>query len=87
MDLKVNDKGIIELREVFGGITLITSDGEKLSIAMRDSGFEFNYYGKHYFAKEGYVESFNESVRGNFLVNQTHQEDSVACDNGELKQD
>jgi len=30
MNIEVNDKGIIELREVFGGITLITKDGEKL---------------------------------------------------------
>jgi len=55
MNIEVNDKGVIELREVFGGITLITKDGEKLHIAMRDSGFEFNYFKKHYEVKEGVI--------------------------------
>jgi hypothetical protein len=55
MNVEVNDKGIIELREVFGGITLITSDGEKLSVAMRDSGFEITYQDKWYELKEGKV--------------------------------
>lgn len=55
MNVEVNDKGIIELREVFGGITLITSDGEKLSIAMRDSGFEITYQDEWYELKEGKV--------------------------------
>ena len=55
MNVGVNDKGIIELREVFGGITLITSDGEKLSIAMRDSGFEITYQDEWYELKEGKV--------------------------------
>ena len=55
MNIEVNDKGIIELREVYGGISLITKDNEKLSIAMRDTGFEFNYMGNHYEAKEGII--------------------------------
>jgi hypothetical protein len=55
MNVEVNDKGIIELREVFGGITLITSDGEKLSLAMRDSGFEITYQDEWYELKEGKV--------------------------------
>ena len=48
---------------------------------MRDSGFEFKYQGKWYFAKEGYVEPFNLSVRGNPLVDQTHQEEGTVCAN------
>lgn len=55
MNIEVNDKGIIELREVFSGITLITSDGEKLSIAMRDSGFEITYQNEWYELKEGKI--------------------------------
>ena len=55
MNIEVNDKGVIELREVFGGITLITKDGEKLHIAMRDTGFEFNYFEEHYEVKEGVI--------------------------------
>jgi hypothetical protein len=55
MNVEVNDKGIIELREVYGGVSLITKDQEKIYIAMRDSGFEFNYNGVHYEAKEGKI--------------------------------
>lgn len=58
MNLEVNDKGIIELREVFGGISLITKDGEHISIAMRDSGFELTYMGTYYEAKDGVIEEF-----------------------------
>jgi hypothetical protein len=56
MKITVNEENEIQFEEVFIGITLKTNDGEKLSICMRDSGFEFNYQGKMYFAKEGYVE-------------------------------
>jgi hypothetical protein len=41
---------------------------------MRDSGFEFNYQGELYFAKEGYVEPFHKSIHGSYLVDQHHQE-------------
>lgn len=72
-----NDLGI-QIEEVFSGLTLITESGEMMSICMRDTGFEFNYQGKWYFAKEGYVEPFNTSIRGNYLVEQKH-DDSVDC--------
>ena len=75
MKITVNEENEIQFEEVFNGISLKTIDGEKLSICMRDSGFEFNYQGKMYFAKEGYVEPFNLSVRGNSLVDQTHMEE------------
>ena len=55
MNIEVNDKGVIELREVFGGITLITGAGEKLHIVMRDSGFEFSYFEEYYLIKEGVI--------------------------------
>ena len=44
-----------ELREVYNPITLVTNSGETLSIAMRDSGFEFTYQGQLFEAKEGSV--------------------------------
>src|SRR5699024_9560772 len=72
--IEVNDEQQIELKKVFNPISLITEDGERMVISMRDSGFEFNYEGKNYFAKEGYVEPFNKSSRGNYLVNQKHIE-------------
>lgn len=34
----------VELRHVYEGLTLITDDGERLSVCMRDSGFEVHYY-------------------------------------------
>ena len=49
-----------------------------MSICMRDTGFEFNYQGKWYFAKEGFVEPFKTSIRGNYLVDQKH-DGSVDC--------
>ncbi len=72
MKLSVNESGTIQLEEVFNGITLKTSSGEILSICMRDTGFEFNYQGKWYFAKQGFVEPFNTSIRGNYLTEQKH---------------
>lgn len=74
MKLTVTEDLGIQLEEVFSGITLKSCDGETFSICMRDSGFEFNYQGEWYFAKEGYVEPFNKSVRDNYLVEQKHIE-------------
>lgn len=34
----------VELRKVFNGITFVTEEGERLSVCMRDSGFEIHYY-------------------------------------------
>jgi len=81
MKITVNEENTMQLEEVFNSVVLKTNDGEEMSICMRDSGFEFKYQGKWYFAKEGYVEPFNLSVRGNQLVNQTHQEEGIACAN------
>jgi hypothetical protein len=75
MKVNVNEDYSIQLEEVFNPIVLKTQDGEVLSICMRDSGFEFKYQGEWYFAKEGYVEPFHKSVRGNYLVDQKHQND------------
>ena len=79
MKIKVNEENTMQLEEVFNSVVLKTKEGEKLAICMRDSGFEFNYQGKWYFAKEGFVGPFNLSVRGNSLVDQTHQEERVVC--------
>jgi hypothetical protein len=75
MKVSVNEDNNVQLEEVFNPIVLKTQDGEVLSICMRDSGFEFKYQGEWYFAKEGYVEPFHKSVRGNYLVDQKHQND------------
>lgn len=83
MKVTTNEQGVIQLEEVFNEITLKTPDGEEMSICMRDSGFEFSYQGRWYFAKEGYVEPFKRSSRGNLLVDQRHEEeDSVGTGPG-----
>ena len=79
MKVTTNEHGIIQLEDLFIGIDLKTRDGEEMTICMRDSGFEFRYQGEWYFAKEGFVEPFKKSSRGNYLVDQRHEEeDSVA---------
>lgn len=70
------ENNLIQLEEIFNPIILKTEKGEEMSISMRDSGFEFKYQGEWYFAKEGYVEPFNKSIRGNYLVEQKH-DDSI----------
>jgi hypothetical protein len=74
MKVTVNQDNTIQLEEVFNSIVLKTKDGEEMTICMRDSGFEFKYQGEWYFAKEGYVEPFHKSVRGNYFVEQNVQE-------------
>lgn len=78
MEITISENGNLQLGKVFNGVTLKTQDGETMSICMRDSGFEFNYQGDWYFAKEGHVEPFRKSVRGNYLVEQKHHEEGVA---------
>ena len=68
MKVSVNEDYSVQLEEVFNPIVLKTQDGEVLSICMRDSGFEFKYQGEWYFAKEGYVEPFHKSIRGNIKM-------------------
>jgi hypothetical protein len=47
------DAGVMDVKliEVFNGVQFISDSGEKLSVSMRDSGFEI-----HYFKDEGAVE-------------------------------
>ena len=69
MKLTTNEQGVIQVEEVFTGIILKTPDGEEMGICMRDSGFEFNYQGKWYSAKEGNVLPLETSSIRNLLVN------------------
>jgi len=55
MKISVGEKNNILLEEVFNSINLKTPDGEEMWICMRDSGFEFKYNGKLYFAKDGTI--------------------------------
>jgi hypothetical protein len=59
MEISVGENGELELKKVYNGIVLISDSGEKLSICMRDSGFEFNYSNNKYSAKEDVVRLMN----------------------------
>jgi hypothetical protein len=58
MKLSIDENNNILLEEVYNSIILKTVDNEEIAICMRDSGFEFNYQGKWYSAKEGLLKSF-----------------------------
>lgn len=75
MKVTVNEDNSIQLEEVFNSIVLKTQNGEEIAICMRDSGFEFKYQGEWYFAKEGHVEPFHKSIRGNYLVSELQKHD------------
>jgi len=53
MKITVNEESEIILKEVYVGLGLESDAGEKFSICMRDSGFEFMYNNKKYEAKKG----------------------------------
>ena len=55
MKITNNEQGNFVLEEVYNGVEFITKDGEILGICMRDSGYEFNYEGTWYEAKNGVI--------------------------------
>ena len=55
MKMTVNEDDNIQLEEVYNPVILKTGSNEKMTICMRDSGFEFEYEGKSYSAKEGVI--------------------------------
>ncbi len=61
MKIEVDYNRQIVLKEVFDGILLESEDKETFGICMRDSGFEFNYQGVWYEAKEGTINKRGES--------------------------
>ena len=59
MKLTVNERGTIEIEEVFNPIKLISQEKEELIICMRDGGFEINYQGLNYSLKANQVKEMN----------------------------
>lgn len=55
MILDINQDNTLELRRVFNPINFVSNDGEKISICMRDSGFEVTYQGQGYSLQKGVV--------------------------------
>ena len=66
MKLTTDENGIL-LQEVYSGIGLKTRDGEYMGICMRDTGFEFNYQGVWYEAKQGVVKKLSDNSDFSFL--------------------
>lgn len=60
MKLQIEENSTLTLSEVYSGINLKTENGEKISICMRDSGFEFNYMGQWYEAKNGKINKLGD---------------------------
>ena len=53
MEINVTESRLIELKQVYNPIVLISTNNEKFFICMRDGGFEFEYEGKPYRAVNG----------------------------------
>ena len=62
MTLLVEQDGTLQLREVYNAIDLKSNEGELFSICMRDSGFEFEYQGTKYEAKDGVLQIVPKKV-------------------------
>jgi hypothetical protein len=71
MKIEVSEDGQIVLKEVFLSVGFETADGEKMSVCMRDNGFEFKYQGEWYSACNGEIIKLKTSDRGNILVDQS----------------
>lgn len=65
MKVTVNEQKVIQLEELFNGITLKTPDGEEMHICMRDSGFEFIYESQKYSAQKGIIQEVNIKTDSN----------------------
>lgn len=53
MRIETDEQGILVLKEVFSGVGLKAESGDYLGICMRDDGFEIQYHGVWYSAKNG----------------------------------
>ena len=78
MKLSVNEKGTIELENVFNPIKLVTEQKEELTIYMRDSGFEFNYNGTLYSAQNGILREMQSSKKDTLNQEDVDKEKQVA---------
>lgn len=60
MKISLSETGETVIKELYNGATLITNSNEKISICMRDSGFEFKYNEKWYQAKKGKISPLSQ---------------------------
>ena len=75
MKIQVDENNEILLTEVYSGVGLKTNDGEFLGICMRDTGFEFNYNGIWYEAKNGVIQKLGADAIDNV-------ENGTCCNGG-----
>jgi len=59
MEITITEDANYELKKVFVPLVLVSEDKEKISICMRDSGFEMIYKGRLIEAKEGCIKVWN----------------------------
>lgn len=78
MKVTVNEQKVIQLEEIFNGITLKTPDGEEMNICMRDSGFEFTYQNQRYSAQKGIIQEVN-------IKTDSNEDESMPCTCGHCK--
>lgn len=81
MKLTTDENGEIILEEVYSGVGLKTRDGEFMGICMRDSGFEFNYQGEWYEAKNGIVRKMKMNSDFDFLETEEYKDEKIKNDN------
>jgi hypothetical protein len=62
MKLQRNESGEIIIREAYNGVRLESNQDEYIAICVRDSGFEFNYMGTWYEAKNGIVREMSNKL-------------------------
>jgi hypothetical protein len=67
----------VEIRETFLGVGLTSADGERLSVSMRDTGFEICYAGRWYELKGGSVVGARAGPRGHRLDGRAVVQDFV----------
>jgi hypothetical protein len=69
MKISIREDNALQLEQVYLPLFLVTGGNEEMSIVMRDSGFEFNYQGAWYSAKNGVVEKmeYNEEIPKSIL--------------------
>ena len=66
MKILINEEKLIELKEVYNPIVLNAEKGEKISICMRDGGFELRYNSKLYIIHHGEVNEIKEYFKNEF---------------------
>jgi len=74
-----NNKVTVLDREKEKDFVLVNESGDSIIVHMADNGFELRYNGKNYYAKDGWLEPFRVSPRGNEYISSMQHHESGAC--------